>query len=294
MTISRTKIEQARNVSLVDYCDSKGFYLKTEGDGNYRVTGYSGLIIKDNYFYQFGSDKKGNSIDFCVEVLGLKFKDAVKELLSIGDDIKDKMPIANALGAWLERKNVICELPSMAASNQKVIDYLTKSRGLPEELINELIDTKLLYQDSRNNCVFPCRDKAGQIKGAILRGTLTGKPFKGRVKNSDVDYGWLLAPKEKSNQVIIVEAPIDAMSMIALDKSIRENYILALGGLHESAVETFLESHPEVDTIIMAVDNDAPATEFINKVKDNLGFAYDIKEFRPKDKKDWNEILLVS
>ena len=85
--------------------------------------------------------------------------------------------IANAMCAGLERKNIIniCELPSMAADNHKVIDYLIKSRGLPQELINELISRKLLYQDSLNNCVFPCYDHSGQFKGAILRGTLPGR-----------------------------------------------------------------------------------------------------------------------
>lgn len=47
MTISKSKIEEARNVSLVEYCESKGFDFKPEGDGNYRIVGYSGLIIKD-------------------------------------------------------------------------------------------------------------------------------------------------------------------------------------------------------------------------------------------------------
>lgn len=298
MTISKSKIEEARNISLVEYCESKGFDLKPEGDGNYRIVGYSGLIIKDNYFYQFGSEKKGNSIDFCVEILEMKFKDAANELLSFGNETKNGLgkPIANAMCAGLERKNIIniCELPSMSADNHKVIDYLTKNRGLPEELISQLISSKLLYQDSRNNCVFPCYDKCGEFKGTILRGTLPSRPFKGRSKGSDVDYGWLLAPETESSRVIVVEAPIDALSLIALDKSIRENYVLALGGLHESAIETFLKSHPEVDTVIMAVDNDIPATEFINKVKSNLGFAYHIEEFRPKDKKDWNEVLIAS
>ncbi|MDD3269067.1 MAG: DUF3991 and TOPRIM domain-containing protein [Syntrophomonadaceae bacterium] len=300
MTISKSKIEQARNVSLVEYCESNGFDLKPEGDGNYRIVGYSGLIIKDNYFYQFGSEKKGNSIDFCVEILEMKFKDAIKELLSFGNEKKNRLgkPIANAMCAGLERKNIIniCELPSMAADNHKVIDYLNKSRGLPQELISELIDSKLLYQDSRNNCVFPCYDHTGQFKGAILRGTLPGKPFKGRSKGSDVDYGWLLAPEKESSKVIIVEAPIDALSIIALhdDISIRDRYILALGGLHECAVEKFLECHPNVNTIIIAVDNDDPASQFINDVKNKLDETYHIKVNRPKGKKDWNEVLLAS
>lgn len=224
----------------------------------------------------------------------MKFKDAIKELLSFGNENKHGKgkPIANAMCAGLERKNIY-ELPSIAADNHKVIDYLTKNRGLPEELIRELSASNLIYQDSRNNCVFPCYDKYGEIKGAILRGTLPSRPFKGRSKGSDVDYGWLLAPGKESSRVIIVEAPIDALSLIALyDDVVRDRYILALGGLHFRAVEAFLELHPGVDTIIMAVDNDNSASEFINEVRNKLGDTYHIKENRPKNNKDWNEVLL--
>jgi DNA primase (bacterial type) len=297
LIIKQSVIEQARQTDLAQYCEHKQFDMLDVGSGNYRLIGYSGLIIKDNYFKQFGSNASGNAIDFCTKVLGLDFKQAVKELISFEDDY---IPSAKGVGkAELKKKNIrvdkdAFELPVKGSDNARVFSYLTKTRGLPKSLINHLIDKKLLYQDKRGNCVFPCYDSSGQARGAILRGTLTDKPFKGREKNSDVRFGWSLVPKNRANELVVTEAPIDALSLLTIykEKMAGNNCIIALGGLFVESLKQFLESYSNVHKIILAVDNDAPASEFIGKVKANLGLDYKIKELRPQNKKDWNEVLL--
>jgi hypothetical protein len=269
-----------------------------KGSGNYRLIGYSGLIIKDNYFKQFGSNASGNAIDFCTDVLGMDFNKAVKELLSFKEE--DYIPFANGFGkAGLKKKNSIKDkdiftLPEKSPDNTRVFSYLTKTRGLPKSMVLNLIDKKLLYQDKRGNCVFPCYDPSGLARGAILRGTLTGKSFKGRAKNSNVKYGWSIVPQNAANMLIVTEAPIDALSFVTIykDKLKGNECILALGGLFVESLKQFLESYSNVNKIVLAVDNDAPASEFISKVKANLGSEYKIIEVRPKNKKDWNEVLL--
>ena len=269
-----------------------------KGAGNYRLIGYSGLIIKGNYFKQFGSNASGNAIDFCTKVLGLDFNKAVKELLSFKDE--DYIPSANGVGkAGLKKKNSIKDkdvfaLPEKNSDNARVFSYLTKTRGLPKSIIIDLIDKKLLYQDKRGNCVFPCYDQSGLERGAILRGTLTDKSFKGRAKNSDVKFGWSIVPQNAANVLIVTEAPIDALSFATIykDKLKGNECILALGGLFVESLKQFLESYSNVNKIILAVDNDAPASEFISKVKADLGLEYKKIEVRPKNKKDWNEVLL--
>jgi len=291
-------IEQARQTDLVQYCEYKQFDMVDVGAGNHRLIGYSGLIIKDNYFKQFGSNASGNAIDFCTNVLGLDFNKAVKELLEFKEE--DYIPFANGFGkAGLKKKNSIKDkdaftLPEKSSDNARVFSYLTKTRGLQKSIIIDLIDKKLLYQDKRGNCVFPCYDQSAQPRGAILRGTLTDKPFKGRAKNSDVKFGWSLIPKSDASAVIVTEAPIDALSLVTIykDKPIGNKCILALGGLFLESLKKFLESYSNVNKIVLAVDNDAPASEFISKVKANLGLEYKIVEVRPKNKKDWNEVLL--
>ena len=160
--IKQSMIEEARQVNLVEYCEHNDFEMKHEGDGNYRLKDYTGLIIKDNYFNQFGSHKSGNAIDFCTQILGMNFRYAVKDLLSFKSEVDKKtIPHTEGGGAVLEKKNtyvVPFVLPEEAENNSRVYAYLTKSRGLPGKLINDLIDDGLLYQDTNGNCVFPCLD----------------------------------------------------------------------------------------------------------------------------------------
>ena len=295
MAISNKKIERARQVNLVEYCEYKEINMIPEGNDNYRIEGYPGLIIKDNFFKQFGIDTGGNAIDFCVEVLEMDFQKAVKELLSFQDSIDNKQAPLPSRGGRAGKDNKSFALPSIGSDNKRVFAYLTKTRGLPEELINDLIDMRMIYQDSRGNCVFPCYDVDRQPRGAILRGTLPDIPFAGRAAGSDTRFGWLLKPDRQAQEVVVTEAPIDALSIIAYysTKPIRSTYIFAMGGLFIEGLKEVLASYPNIESIVLGVDNDDPASNFIDKVRAELGDNYKIKEFRAKNRKDWNEELLA-
>lgn len=73
-----------------------------------------------------------------------------------------------ALAPLMEEKDFM--LPQRGQNYRRVIAYLNKSRMLPVDLIIDLIHAKLLYQDEDGNCVFPCLDRNGEPKGAIIRG----------------------------------------------------------------------------------------------------------------------------
>jgi hypothetical protein len=49
--------------------------------GNLELTGYKGLIVKDSYWRWPQQNKCGNAIDFFVQVLGLSFNDAMRQIL---------------------------------------------------------------------------------------------------------------------------------------------------------------------------------------------------------------------
>jgi hypothetical protein len=308
LTIKLEMIEKARQVDLVEYCEYKEFEMKDEGNGNYRLIGYDGLIIKDNYYHQFGTGKKGNAIDFCTKILGMKFKDAVDELLTF-DKEKDKDKEEPHLAVWagLKRKNEVDSegyieskefiLPTPNHNNKRVFAYLTKTRGLPTVLVNEMLNKNLIYQDEEyGNCIFPCYDEVGIPKGAIVRGTLTENPFKGRYKNSNVEYGWSVIPEKPSINLFVFESPIDALSIMTFcaEHKIREEYILALGGLHIGGIDRFLLTYPSVERICLCLDNDEAATKMFDKIMANYyGDKYEIEDCRPIEK-DWNEELLIA
>lgn len=291
MTIPNRDIEKARKVNLAYFCAYKGLELKDENQGNFRVINHSGLIVKANGFYQFGTEKAGDSIEFCKTILKMSFPKAVKELVAFQDNIGENIPPLRA-GSWTEKENKVFKLPKEGVDNKRVIAYLTKTRGLPLELINELIDKKLIYQDDIGESVFPCYDLEGIPRGAILRGTYEIR--KGRALNSNGRYGWILTAPEESNEVLVTESPIDALSIITFypNSPVRRAYILAMGGLFISSINMFLETHPQVDTIVLAVDKGEKAEVLIDRVKAELGDRYKIIDFRPPNFEDWNEELL--
>jgi len=51
--------------------------------GNFTLPSYPGLIVKDSYWRWPERNLAGNAIDFCVQVLGLSFHDAMRLITSL-------------------------------------------------------------------------------------------------------------------------------------------------------------------------------------------------------------------
>lgn len=283
--------KRARQSSLVELCERQGITLQTEGNDNYRVPNYGGLIIKDNFYYWNATGEQGSAIDFCMKILGMPFVDAMEALLKCSEINADQQHVTRQRRVKAKQEKRV-ELPSKATIGASVV-YLTKHRKIPMKIVREMIDRKLLYQDEHANCVFPCYDKMGLARGAIIRGTIKDKIYKGKAEGSDGKYGWVIRPVNSSDKVIVFEAPIDAMSFLHLYPKARSHHVLALGGLDMETLETFLEENREVTEIWMALDNDEPARKAIAAFNETKGISYSVHELYPKDDlKDWNEQVM--
>jgi hypothetical protein len=292
MRISEEDQQKARITNLIDFCEKNSYELKPERNGDYRVYGYAGLIIKDNFFYRHSTKEGGNALDFCIRILEMSYKDAVEALLAVDSVVEN----AECERLWRsqakQEKKCGFVLPESAA-NTVLYPYLCKVRKIPIKIVKRVLEKGLVYQDGNYNCVFPCYDSMRIAKGAILRGTHEDNVFKGRAAGSDMNYGWVFEPDEYSNTVIVVEAPIDAISLIALYPDRAENnYLLALGGLFFEAIQTYLKENKQIARIVLALDNDEPAKDFMEKVRTELEAIYKIDEFSPNGCKDWNEMLM--
>ena len=288
MAFSREMIIKARRADLAEYLRSIGYELKKEGK-NWRVPGHGGLVIRGNSFYQFSSAMGGNSLDFCIKFLGIPFWRAVLEL--------NGSPAAamEMRGVKAEKKTKRgVEMPARFRNEHRVIAYLTKTRGLPAGVVVDLIRTGLLYQDDRGNCVFVCRDEDGRVRGAILSGTVSDVRWKGIAPGSDTGYGWWWPPPGGGDvgTVAVVESPIDALSLAVLQPDIRNDHVLALGGLHREALEGFL-NRKNMHRVVLALDNDEwgrkAAVEWREWLLDD---GYEVLNIAPaKPAKDWNDLL---
>ena len=78
---TREQIRAARLAPLAPILEKRGLQILPREAGNWILPAYPGLILKDSYWRWPERNLAGNAIDFCVQVLGLTFHDAMRALL---------------------------------------------------------------------------------------------------------------------------------------------------------------------------------------------------------------------
>ncbi len=78
---TREQIRAARLASLIPLLEKRGLQLVPREAGNFILPAYHGLIVKDSYWRWPERNLAGNAIDFFVQVLGLSFHDAMRQIL---------------------------------------------------------------------------------------------------------------------------------------------------------------------------------------------------------------------
>lgn len=77
---TREQIRAARMAPLLPLLRQRGFQLVELHAGNFELAAYKGLLIKDSYWRWPERDRAGNAIDLFVQVLGLSFNDAMRQI----------------------------------------------------------------------------------------------------------------------------------------------------------------------------------------------------------------------
>ncbi len=77
---SREQIRAARLAPLVPLLRKRGLRLVQQPEGNFTFPAFPGLILKDSYWRWPERDRAGNAIDFFVQVLGMSFHDAMRQI----------------------------------------------------------------------------------------------------------------------------------------------------------------------------------------------------------------------
>jgi hypothetical protein len=77
---SREQIRAARLVPLAPLLQKRGLQLVEQAADNFILPAYPGLILKDSYWRWPERNRAGNAIDFFVQVLGLSFHDAMRQI----------------------------------------------------------------------------------------------------------------------------------------------------------------------------------------------------------------------
>ena len=127
---------------------------------------------------------------------------------------------------------------------------------------------------------------------AGLRGTydLDSPGFKGDAPGSDKNTGFSLPHDPRSDLVLVFEAPIDLMSYLTLHRDTTN--AVALCGLYDGALQTYLQAHPEIRRIALCLDTDEPGQKAARQLQEKYqlqGYAVTVE--KPRCGKDWNEYL---
>lgn len=259
--IDKEIIAKARRANLVDYFHSKGVKIERHNSNRgtqYKIHGYGGLIVKDNMFYQFSTDKSGNAVECLTEVLGYKFRDAIAELTN--EDFTSGKIQTSGYRKIEEKKELV--MPERCANISRVYAYLLNTRGIEQPLVAELIQSKNLYQDKNGNAIFVHRDKDGNKIGGEVQGTSTHKRFKGIVTGTGKSA--FEVKRGTPEKVNLFESAIDMLSYMQMNKD--ENNVLyaSMAGLKKEIALDYLRKGLVVDS---KVDNDVAGIRFNKTLK---------------------------
>lgn len=290
--VSKDEVQQASDVHVVDYLESKGENLIKQGK-YYRHSDHDSLIINQNGKWFWNSRNEGGygAISFARTFYNYSFQEAVRDVN--GQEITKRMDREE------EQSNKPFDYPVQyeKETQDNTIDYLHNKRGISKETIDNLIQADLIAEDKKYNCVFKWKDrKTGQIVGADRQGTIEmqdGNYFKQVVSGSKADGGFQFDVGKPEN-LVLFESPIDAISYYELHKPSNTRF-KSMSGLKDRAAATSVkelakEIHDNgrnFNKIIVAVDNDEAGNNFSNKWVN----MFNISERHAPISKDWNKDL---
>ena len=240
-----TEMQIVRETDLLELLTHLGYQVKRIG--RYHTTAeMDSLRIKDRRtWFRYSQNTGGDAITLVQQFCDKTFPEAVEYLLTFNGRARDS-PAKAVPSVKRDEVQKPFTLPPRNTDDRRVFAYLRK-RGIAAQVIRQFMNSGLLYEDAEHhNCVFVGKDHAGQAKYAGLRGTYDrdGKGFRGDVTGSDKNVGFAIPHDPTSDQVRVFEAPIDLMSYLTLHRE--PINAVALCGLYDGALETYLKDNPSI------------------------------------------------
>ena len=298
MRISDADIAKAEQMDLLTYLQIyEPGNLKRVAGNEYRTIDHDSLRISNGKWHWYSKGIGGhNALQYLMKVREMKFPDAVRQILQLpSEEYQSAIPQRQP-----EKKREFSP-PARNYNHNQVIAYL-EGRGISRNVIFHCIKNKTLYESQKyHSAVFLGMDRENRPRYGNIRATKGD--FKGECSGSDKRYAFHLMPEQpKSNAVHVFEAAIDALSF-ATYAEIRgapwkDMNLLALGGVAGTgqkvplALEQFLKDHPQIKTLYLHLDNDAPGREATQHITNLLQNQYQIRDVPPIGCKDVNDFLV--
>lgn len=308
------QFKAASAVSALEYAKSRGYALVPHSIGSYHLRDHDSMVFcSDGRWYWNSQGLSGRALAFMVHYEGITYPEAV---LTLCDALPDAVsaPHRTIKYTSLPKSSAPSDLPTFhlpvpAQNMRAALAYLTKSRGLDAEIVQELVRNHQVYESDRQlkngsiirNVVFVGFDENMVPRSAFQRGCHTNSNFKCEIPGSCKDYPFMIYGYPSAKTLYMFEAAIDAISHASYYKvqglNWKDGHRIASGGNAPStAMLRLLRLHPIIDAVKICTDNDAAGSVLGNKMKDALaaaGFRGTIEdEHCPANYKDWNDYLL--
>lgn len=277
---------QANEVDLPSFLRDRGEKLLQAGR-EYRLASDHSITVRANRWYDHAARRGGHAISFVRQFYDKTFPEAVTMLL--GRDGQGIIPIAKQEPEPQEPKPFA--LPKPYLTIRRMYAYLTKHRCIDRDVVTAFVQEKLLYEDDpHHNCVFVGLDENGEARHAHLRSTGSqGKVFRINVESSDIKHSFHKNGTDRS--LYVFEAPIDLLSHITLYPAgwLEHSYVACCGTSIQPVLK-LLERQPQINTVLLCLDNDEAGHLASRRMKEQLAERYTVERLIPAHK-DWNDDL---
>lgn len=298
-----TNIEEIkRNVSIVDIAGQIGL-TPIEIGAWYTLAEHDSVRIdpQKNLFIRNSTGESGSVIDFIMTFTGCDFRRALKiaednNIHAVSSASLDKATEDPINYSYSSHE---LSLPPKDITMKNVFAYLIKQRCIDKEIVQLMVDKKMLYQDEHKNCVFVSMDEKSKPMFANRRGTNTYKRFMQDISGSNYDFSFFIDNKNKGKTLVVTESVIDALSVMSLYKRKGKDYkeydYLAISGVSKfERPITYHTNRNEYRKMLLCLDNDDAgnrAAEDIKRIFQNESIV--IQSIPPKFGKDYNELLQI-
>ena len=280
--------ERAATVDLEEFLLRQGEKLIKSGREKRLASDHS-VTVRGCEWFDHALNEGGRAVSFIQKYYGKSYVEAMSMLLS--ESMEPVYPQAKRQEPT-EQKPFAPPVPN--ANMHRVFAYLLKTRGLDADVVSYFARRKLLYEDAaHHNAVFIGTDEGNCPRHAHLRSTNSfGKAFRLNVESSDPRYSFHHTGTDGS--LYVFEAPIDMLSFITLypENWQRHSYVACCGTSIQPVLQ-MLEQVPQLDTVLLCLDNDEAGHQASRRMREQLEVRYSVERLIPENK-DWNDDLTLN
>lgn len=266
----------------------------------------------ENKYHRYSNGNGGDAVAFMMEFSGiaesdLNKHDQVNECIRILEQRLKINPELAVQQVRYKREMPKFVMPEKADTNRKVRDYLCRTRGIEERIVDKWIDEGLLFQEAGKygNCVFISRDENGKPVYGVKRSAEPARKFVVDVEGSDYSQGFFIKGKldyytkvsdnfaSEHSSLFVTEAVIDLMSLQSLYLR-RRDYVLRQQGKLDCEPDDYenrflnsnwyslngcrkydgllntIASHKGIKDIFLALDNDEAGRNASKAIKEEI------------------------